>query len=507
MKKILAILGVGFCALFTQAQQTNVLFIIADDLGIDSLSAYNTDPAALQPPTPTLDLFQANGLTFTRFYAYPTCSPTRGSMMTGRYSFRTGIVSPQSGFYDLQSNDFTLPEALLESGIISNRLAHIGKWHLGGSADSPNVRGGWPHFSGGLGGGIGSSYTNWTKTVNGVHFPNYSVYGTTDNVNDAAAWINAQGTNSWFCWLAFNAPHTPIHKPPVHLHRYGGISDNPSSNGSRRHYMAMVEAMDTEIARLMTHVDLSETTVIFMGDNGTPGSQVQPPFASNHGKGSIYEGGINVPLIILGDQLDNSLTNTSYGGVIHSVDVYSTILDLFGVVAVDVVPEEIVLDSRSFLPVLQGQPYVREAAEIVAQNALNDKDERAVVEGDYKFIDFGGDTLAFYNVAADITETNNLLDGVLSPEEMEVLQSLTNKLGTYINVPHIYSANMEPGGFSIEIGWFDNSGFNLVRASNLASNDWNTVAGQVFEDNGTEVLTLRDPSPPSTNAYYRVELL
>jgi arylsulfatase A-like enzyme len=478
------------------AQQTNVLLIIADDLGIESLSAFNSDPSASLPPTPTLDNIQSNGISFTRFYAYSTCSPTRASMMTGRYAFRTGVLSPNPGNHDLQLNDYTLPEALLDSGVISNRLAHIGKWHLGSDADAPNVNGGWPHFSGGLGGGV-NSYTNWQKTVNGTTASGYTTYATTDNVNDAVDWIGQQGTNSWFLWLAFNAPHTPLHRPPNNLHTYTGPLNQ------RRKYEAMVEAMDTEMDRLLDSVDLSETTVIFMGDNGTPGNVLQPPLPSGHGKGSIYDGGIRVPLLIAGAAVSNGLENTTYDGVIHSVDMYSTILELFGVAA-GIVPDELVLDSRSFAGVLRGEAYVRDVAEIMALNALNDANERALIEGDYKFIDFGNGTLEFFNVGADITETNNLLDGVLSPTEQTAFESLTNKLETYINVPHCYSTYMTNGKFNIEIGWFDNDGFTLYRTDNLVSNSWAVVAGQEFEDNGEAALILRDPAPPTSNAFYRV---
>jgi arylsulfatase B len=482
----------------TQAQQTNVLLIIADDLGIDSLAAFNAAPAALLPPTPTIDNIQANGITFTRFYAYSTCSPTRGSMMTGRYSFRTGVVAPSIGNYDLQLNDFTLPEALIESGVISNRLAGIGKWHLGRTADSPNVEGGWPHFSGALGGGV-SDYNSWQKTVNGVTTNGYSTYATTDNVNDSVDWIDQQGTNSWFLWLAFNAPHTPLHRPPNNLHTYTGMLN------ARRKYEAMVEAMDTEIARLLLDVDLTTTTVIFMGDNGTPGNVLQEPLPAGHGKGSIYDGGIRVPLLIYGAAVNNGLEGTTYDGVIHSVDMYSTILELFGVVAEGIVPEELVLDSRSFAEVLSGTAYVREPAEIMALNALNDPQQRAVVEGDYKYIDFGDGTQEFYNVASELVETNNLLAGVLSPFEQSAYESLTNKLETYINIPMLHSTYMDGDGkFNIEIGWFNNDGFTLERTDNLASNDWNLVSGQEFEDDGSEALILRDPNPPVSNAFYRV---
>ncbi len=146
------------CCVSVQAQQTNVLLIIADDLGIDSLAAFNNNANASFPPTPTIDNIQANGITFTRFYSYPTCSPTRSAILTGRYAFRTGVYSPQDNI--LTSNEFTLAEALIDSGVISNRLAQVGKWHLGNSATSPNAIGGWPHFSGALGGGVSDYYNN-----------------------------------------------------------------------------------------------------------------------------------------------------------------------------------------------------------------------------------------------------------------------------------------------------------------------------------------------------------
>ena len=481
-------------SLAASAQTNNVLLVIADDLGIDSLAAFNDDPSASLPPTPTIDSLQSGGITFTRFYSYSTCSPTRSAILTGRYAFRTGVYSPNDN--DLKANEFTLPDALIESGVISNRMAQIGKWHLGNNANSPNTIGGWPYFSGALRGGL-PDYTNWTKVVNGVS-GNTTVYATTDNVNDAVDWIGQQGTNSWFLWVAFNAPHTPLHRPPNDLHSYTGRLS------MRGKYEAMVEAMDTELARLLNGVDLSETTVIFMGDNGTPGSVLQPPIPAGHGKGFIYDGGIRVPLLVAGAAVGNGLEGTAYDGVVHSVDMYATILELFGVAAADVVPEELVLDSRSFARVLHGDPYVREPAEIMVNNSFNDAVERAVVEGDYKFIDFGGGTQEFYNVEAELVETNNLLDGVLSPGELAAYESLTNKLETYINVPHCYSTYMANGKFNVEIGWFENGGFTLQRSDNLASNIWTSVAAQEFEDNGTAALILRDPSPPATNAFYRV---
>ncbi len=495
------ILVVASLSLSIQAQQTNVLLIIADDLGIDSLAAFNDDGAAELPTTPTIDNIQSNGITFTRFYSYSTCSPTRSAILTGRYAFRTGVYSPNDN--DLMANEFTLPDALIESGVISNRLAQIGKWHLGNAADSPNTLGGWPHFSGALGGGL-SSYTNWAKTVNGVTANNYAVYATTDNVNDAANWIDTQGTNSWFCWLAFNAPHTPLERPPNDLHDYDDIRDGVFDR-SRNHFEATVQAMDTEMERLLTHVDLSETTVIFMGDNGTTGMQVQSPFTTTHAKGSAYEGGIRVPLLICGAAVSNGLENTVYDGHLHSVDLYATILDLFGVETRSVVPAELEYDTRSFAAALRGEAYIRDPAVIMVNNAFGTSPARSIMEGDYKLIDFESGSPEFYNVSLDLPESVNLLSGTLSSVEQAAYESLTNKLVTYINTPRLHSTYMDGDGkLNVEVGWFDHQGFTLHRAENLASNDWAAVAGQEFEDAGSAALILRDPAPPASNAFYRV---
>ncbi len=503
--KMLPILCVAWSLLSSLAEtaQTNVLLIIADDLGIESLSAFNDDPSASLPPTPTIDNIQANGITFNRFYSYSTCSPTRAAIMTGRYSFRTGVTAPSGGNNTLKANEFTLPEALIESGVISNRLACIGKWHLGSDADSPNTIGGWPYFSGALGGGLGDFYS-WQKTVNGTTANNYSTYATTDNVNDSIAWINQQGTHSWFLWLAFNAPHTPHHRPPNDLHDYDTITTN-GSNTSRPHFEAMVQAVDTEMARLLSTVNLSTTTVIFMGDNGTLRGVVQPPFSNTHGKGSVYEGGIRVPMLIYGAAVSNGLAGTTYDGLLHSTDLYATILELFGASATELVPEELVLDSRSFAGVLRGESYTRNPADIMVLTETGNAPGRSIVEGDYKYIDFDSGSEEFYNVSLDLPEVTNLLSGGLSAPEQAALNTLQAKLETYVNIPHIYLAYMDSTNkFNTKIGWFNNSGFTLWRTENLVSNNWALVAGQEFEDHGEATLTLRDPSPPASNAFYRV---
>src|SRR5829696_6170102 len=281
----------------------NILLIIADDYGIDSHSLYNTNAAASLPPTPNLNALARRGVLFRNAYGQAVCSPSRCAMLTGRYGFRTGVTSPAGGpgAPEIQTNEFTLPEVLAAQSEPPYAAASVGKWHLGGGATGPNINGGWAHFSGSLGGGV-QSYTSWTKTVNGVSTSFYTTYATTDNVIDALAWIQQRGTNRWFLWLAFNAGHAPYHKPPTELHSYDPLSGTQAdiTANPRPYYEATIEAMDTEIGRLLAQVNTNETTIVFLGDNGTPGRVIQAPYSSSRGKDTLYEGGLRVPFIIAG---------------------------------------------------------------------------------------------------------------------------------------------------------------------------------------------------------------
>ncbi len=266
----------------------------------------------------------------------------------------------------------------------------------------------------------------------------------------------------------------------------------------------MVEAMDTEMGRLLSNVDLATTTVIFMGDNGTLSGVIQPPFPSDHSKGSVYEGGVRVPLLIYGAAVSNELAGTTYDEPLHSVDLYATILDLFGEDAETLMPDELVLDSRSFASVLTGAPYTRLPADIMIQTETGDPG-RSITEGDYKLIHFDSGTQEFYNVSSDLPEATNLLSGTLSAPDQLIFDHLETRLATYYNEPVIYQAEFDANDhFNVEVGWFDQDGLTLWRTEDLTSNSWAAVSAQEMENPGGSTLILRDPAPPSPNAYYRV---
>jgi arylsulfatase B len=334
----------------------NVLLLVADDLGVDKLGLYGID--ATPPPTPNIDQLAASGVLFRNAWSQPTCSPTRATIQTGRYGFRTGIgrvISLNGTVPALPIEEPTLPEMLDRGTQGAYAHAAIGKWHLGnadvGGPLAPNLAG-YGFYSGSLEGQI-ADYFAWTKVVNGVASFE-SNYATSEAVDDALAWIGGQ-SGPWFCMVAFQAPHAPFHVPPAHLHSQVLPPMSPARScgqpgaDPRPFFDAMVEALDTEIGRLLGSMDpgvLRNTTVIFVADNGTDTCLVEPPTTLSRAKGSLYEGGIHVPLIVAGAGVSGrgdceALVNTS--------DLMATVANLAGFDLETAMPE-FTFDSVSLVP-------------------------------------------------------------------------------------------------------------------------------------------------------------
>ncbi len=354
---LLALLSIGLSGASLPAAQGNVLVIIADDVGTDKVGCYGVPSA---PPAPVLDGLAADGVRFESCWANPLCSPTRATLQTGRYSFRTGVGTALPFGPPLPLTERTLPEALQVLGA-EHGTAAIGKWHLGGNALfelaalHPNLQG-YGHFAGVLAGAFVEpfSYDFWPRTVDGDTEVS-TTYATTANVDDALAWIGAQ-EGPWFLYMAFNSAHTPFHAPPPALHTQDLPDVEPCLDPVPFHN-AMVESLDTEIGRLLaslTPATSAATHVIFLGDNGTTGDVVLPPADPEHGKGSLYQGGVRVPLIVRGPsvvlpgRVETSLVNTS--------DLFTTVLELCGADPAGL-PGGAPADSVSLLPYLR-EPFV-----------------------------------------------------------------------------------------------------------------------------------------------------
>jgi arylsulfatase A-like enzyme len=425
--------------------QNNVLIIVADDVGVDMVGAYEEHPDPAH--TPVIDQLAADGMLFRNCWANPTCSPTRATILTGRYSFRTGIgraMWPPGDTFELSENEKSLPDVLPHH----YTCYALGKWHL--SIDSGNsmqlpAKLGFDHHRGApwnLPDAAGEiAYYDWTKSVDG-QLERSTVYATTDTVNDAIEVIGST-PGSWFIYLAFNTAHSPPHKPPPSLHTYELPPDAESNQPV--HYKAMIEAMDTELGRLFASVDpevLAQTLIIFVGDNGTTVAATTPPFVPTHAKASLYEGGVNVPLIVKGPGV---LAGSECAALVNTVDIYSTVAEYAGGGALpgkdgvsmlryfpnpDAESARAWVYAETFKPIGYG-PYLVNG--------------RAVRDGQYKLIRdegqfhlFGGEAL--YDLIADPWETTNLLDGPMLPEARaarDVLSGVLDSLqGPWLDLGH-----------------------------------------------------------------------
>jgi len=448
----------------------NILLIIGDDMGNETLSCYglNSDTAK----TPTLDDLCTNGVRFDNFWSQPVCSPTRATMLTGRYGFRTGVGRPTGDRgamgdfpepppkpaaapaepppreggrrrenaptdWGLPLSEFTLPLAFRANSQLGYATAAIGKWHLSDARNGwerhPNLVG-FDHFAG-LIRGFPSSFFTWNKAVNG-EWSGETGYAPTDKSNDAIDWIKSREDRPWFLWFAFNLPHTPLHLPPRELWRsdYSEIDPqaNPQDGDQVMYFDAMIEAMDAEIERLLASLSpevRANTYVIFMGDNGSGGRTVRPPFGQGRAKGSIYQGGINVPLIVTGPGVAAGAASSA---LVNSTDMFDTILEMAGIDAVQAVPQGVRLDSVSFMPYLENpdMPSLREfvyADQFDGNFAGIEAANYAMRNSQYKRLRHNG-TVEFYNLEKDPYEHENLLDRELTEPEQAQFDALGARL-------------------------------------------------------------------------------
>lgn len=324
----------------------NILLIIADDLGIESTPCYNTN--SLKPSMPTLEALCADGLVFDNVWSNPFCAPTRASMITGKHGVRTGVLNIPTD-NTLNVNEITIQRYINDALPNTYCQAVIGKWHLNNEINDNDypAKMGIPHFDGFIQ-GTAPKYSNWTRVVDGVA-GNSREYTTTSFTDSAINWIKEREDAPWFLWLAYNAPHKPFHLPPKRLHDrdelMGSATDiatNPLS-----YYHAMLEALDQEMGRLLESIPQSvreNTTIIFVSDNGTMRETIQTPYTQGQAKGTLFQGGINVPMIVQGAEVERKGERES--NFVNTTDIFATVADMAGI-EVDEVN-----DSKSFVPLL-----------------------------------------------------------------------------------------------------------------------------------------------------------
>lgn len=382
------------------ARLPNILLIIADDVGVDRVAAYGEHPHPGR--TPSIDGLARRGVLFRNVWSNPWCSATRATILTGRYSFRTGvgdIVTRDRVGPGLGTSERTLPKALPEQ----YRTAFFGKWHLAGQQDGPAhpLECGFDVFAGTM--KNISDYRRWTKIVDGE--PQTStVYATTDSSNDAIRCI-AETQEPWFVVLSYNAAHKPFHMPPAELHTFDDEIEQAEQEPEVVEMKAATEALDTELGRVLESVDWETTYVLFVSDNGTHSMATTRPFRTRFAKGTLGQGGIRVPLIIAGP----GVRSGESAALVNTTDLYATIL---GIAATPSSAEDSI-DLGVFLHD-PSAPTVRrfQFSEFFFPNGIGAKKRasRAVSDGRFKLVhNLPADEWELYQLRELWTQDKNLL--------------------------------------------------------------------------------------------------
>jgi arylsulfatase A-like enzyme len=413
----------------------NVILILIDDLGWTDLGCQGSKFYE----TPHIDRLAASGMRFTSGYSACTvCSPTRAAVMTGKYPARLHITDWIEGhkrpFAKLKVPDWTMHLPHGETTIAEvfhaagYATAHVGKWHLGNESHWPATQG----FDVNIGGnhrGQPPSYFFPYETA-AIKLPGLAEgkegeYLTDRLTDEAIAWITASKDKPFFLYLPHYTVHTPLQAKPELVAKYRAkadkLPDQPHKNAT---YAAMIESLDDGIGRLLATLEelklRENTVVVFTSDNGgLLSSTSNVPLRV--GKGSAYEGGVRVPLIV---SYPPSIAAGSTSDVpAMSIDLLPTLVELCGLKPA----EKLACDGISLASVLTHRRLHAPREERISRSEMP-KVQRdalywhyphyhpggaapygAVRAGDYRLVEFYEDSrVELYRLADDIGERREL---------------------------------------------------------------------------------------------------
>lgn len=413
----------------------NVVFLLADDLGWSDLGCYGSD----LHETPNLDRLAKEGVRFTQAYAMPLCSPTRASILTGRHAARLHYTTwreaalerphdrpliPPPVIADLPASEITIAEVLKGAGYLT---FHVGKWHLGDAAHSPETQG----FDVNIGGthwGAPATYFYPFRGPSGSsgefrYVPGLGLGKPGEHLDDRLTdeglkLVSEAKDHPFFLNLCFHSPHTPIEgKKDLVEHFRGKLQ--PGLHHQNPFYAAMVQTLDENVGRVLADLDrrglMDQTLVIFASDNGgyintNRGLRVTDNWPLRSGKGSLYEGGIRVPLII-------RLPGVTPAGAtcdepVNCTDFFPTITELCGLTNTSQSTGAKPLDGVSLVPLLKqpGAHLQRDALFFHYPHYYpTTTPVSAVRAGDWKLLEYFQDHhIEVYNLRDDPAEQHDV---------------------------------------------------------------------------------------------------
>lgn len=388
----------------------NVLLIIADDVSKDAIPNYSEGSSKANMPN--LQSLMSSGITFDNAWAYSVCSPTRASIITGKYGNKTGVIEVGD---QISTSETTLQKYISDNTNNAYATAIFGKWHISNNTNDAETMG-VDHFAGIRSGGV-QDYYSWPLIEDGVSATN-TTYMTTKLTDLAIDWKAAQ-TKPWFLWMAYTAPHTPFHLAPTNLHTQGNLPTDEASIDANPlpYYLSALEALDSEMGRLinsMSDEEKANTIIIFIGDNGTPGQVAQSPYGRRTVKGSLYQGGINVPLVASGIGVNRM--GVREVALINATDLFTTIGNIAGVSTTEI------HNSKSFNPL-----FTDENASKRDYIYSEKEDAYTIRNATYKYIKFDNGTEELYNLSTDAYENSNLMNSTLSVDETAAKTALISE--------------------------------------------------------------------------------
>jgi arylsulfatase A-like enzyme len=414
----------------------NIVLVVTDDLGWGDLACHGNSIIS----TPNIDRMLQRGGELTRFYVAPVCSPTRASLMTGRYNYRTRVIDTFRGHSMMEPEEKTIAEILSQAGYATGIF---GKWHLGDCYPLRPQDQGFTQAVVLRGGGFGQPsdppksrgrYTNPTLWRNGEEFVAEG-YCTDVFFNEAIRFIDqcVEADTPFFAYVATNAPHGPFADVPDSLYRKYKAADltsiatgNDQQLDKVARIFAMIENIDENVGRLRMSLSqlgvARDTLLIFMSDNGPDGAR----FVGNRRgtKGQVLEGGITSPFIV--EWPGRVQPGLRSGRIAAHIDVLPTILEA---ATVDP-PTDTQIDGRSLVPLLIDSGAKWPERTLVIQSHRGNKPvpghNFAVVQQRWKLVRASG----FEKTEPSVRAPYRLYDLWQDPRESEDLSGRRPKIVT-----------------------------------------------------------------------------
>ena len=397
---ILLVLGgmLTACEKETSVEKPNVILILTDDQGYGDIHMHGNDSIS----TPNMDLLGTEGVRLDRFYVSPVCAPTRASLLTGRYHLRTGTHWVTRGGENMHEEEVTLAELFKANGYATGIF---GKWHNGSHYPEHPLGQGFDEFTG-FCAGHWNNYFDTQLEHNGEMLPTDGYI--TDVLTDhALAFMDAHADEPFFCYLPYNAPHSPFQVPDKYFNKYKemGLTDKNAS------VYGMVENIDDNISRILSRLEeagkAEETLIIFITDNGPNGNRFNGGMLGR--KGSVHEGGVRVPSFwywpgkLAGGRVVEEITS--------HIDVFPTLVSLLGLDAVETLPQ----DGIDISSLLTGKKE-----EIAERSIFSHQFSRGGVQnypgsfrtGQYRFVAYSEAKPELYDMEVDPGQSRNLADSL-----------------------------------------------------------------------------------------------